>query len=156
MSIATLRRNASASNAGSVDEQEPSVTLVVAVVHSTLSDDMLIPPEPILFAFAKADLREQLHPALDDLVRWLNTHPEAALVEVGGHTDDVGGVAYNQALSERRARAIEAALIERGVAPERLMSRGYGLSRPISMRTDDEGRQRNRRVELTVLDWSNR
>ena len=60
-----------------------------------------------IYAFALPALLEPLRGS-SDVVRWLTAHQEAALVEVAGHTDDQGGVAYNQGLSERRARAIEA------------------------------------------------
>ena len=91
---------------------------------------------------------------IDDLARWLLAHQEAAVVEIAGHTDDVGGVAYNQVLSEERARAIEAGLVARGVAVERLLSRGYGLSRPVTTLIDSDSRQRNRRAELVIIEWA--
>ena len=82
------------------------------------------------------------------MARWLIADRTASLAEIAGHTDDPGGVAYNQVLWEKRANAVRQALIELGVPPEHLQSRGYGLSRPVTKLTDDASRQRNRRVEI--------
>ncbi len=130
------------------------VQMVVEQVQAVVVDDKLTPVEPLLFDVGRNNVREDIRPMVADLARWLLVHQEAALVEVAGHTDDVGGVAMNQALSERRARTVESLLVEFGVAPERLMSRGYGLSRPVTAKTDDISRARNRRVELVVLEWA--
>ncbi len=137
---------------GEAEDRELSLTVIE--VLSILTGNQIEPIEPILFDTALHDIRESVDPLVDDVYRWLLAHPSAALVEVGGHTDFVGGVAYNQQLSERRARAIEAALIARGIPAERLTSRGYGMSRPLTVETDPESLQRNRRVEFTVLKWS--
>jgi len=137
---------------GTVDDQELNLTLTP--VYSVLTGNRIEPPEAVLFDTALHDIRNSVDPLIDDVFWWLLAHPGAALVEVGGHTDFVGGVAYNQQLSERRARAIEAALVRRGIPPERLTSRGYGMSRPVTTETDAESLQQNRRVEFTILKFS--
>jgi outer membrane protein OmpA-like peptidoglycan-associated protein len=73
-----------------------------------------------------------------------------AVIEVAGHTDATGSTEYNQALSQQRADAVRDALIEQGVDPARLRAVGYGEGRPIADNETDEGRARNRRVELTL------
>ncbi|HLU70036.1 MAG TPA: OmpA family protein, partial [Fibrobacteria bacterium] len=73
-------------------------------------------------------------------------------IEIGGHTDNVGGQAYNQRLSEGRAAAVVAYILR--VSPElseRLTSRGYAFSQPKADNSTAEGRQLNRRTELKVL-----
>jgi len=137
------------------DKTAAVVRMTVAPVRSQVVwGDRLQPPAPLWFDTGKADIRSKVDEMIDDLARWLLAHQEAAVVEIAGHTDDVGGVAYNQGLSEDRARAIEAGLVARGVAVERLLSRGYGLSRPVTAQTDAESRQRNRRAELVIVEWA--
>lgn len=93
--------------------------------------------------------------ALDRLAalarRCLAASPSAQL-EIGGHTDSVGSASQNQALSEARARAIRAALVERGAAAERLIARGYGEDQPVADNATEAGRARNRRISLR---WQN-
>lgn len=131
----------------------PTLALRVEQVSAAITDGALVPVNPILFDTGSHTLRADAMPLVADLARWLNAHREASLIEVGGHTDDVGGVVYNQQLSERRAESVMQALIRYGVAQERLRARGYGLSRPVTANSDEANRQRNRRVALVVLDW---
>src|SRR4030081_2858763 len=69
-------------------------------------------------------------------------------VEVQGHTDNVGGDAYNQTLSEARARAVLDWLNKHGVAAARWSAKGYGKIKPVADNNNDEGRAKNRRVEI--------
>ena len=135
-----------------VDAQgHPAVVVAVAAVASRQEGAQLRPAAPMWFDLDSAALRPDAEAIVHDLARWLNADRTVALVEVAGHTDDQGGVTYNQQLSEQRARAVRDALLARGVAPERLVARGYGLSRPVSADTTDAARQANRRVELVVV-----
>ena len=72
-------------------------------------------------------------------------------VEIEGHTDNVGSESYNQKLSENRARVVMEYLVKKGTQSERLSSAGYGFSRPIAPNNTQEGRAKNRRVELTPM-----
>ena len=71
-------------------------------------------------------------------------------VEIAGHTDDQGSEAYNQALSERRAKSAKAYLVSRSIENARMTPNGYGKTQPIDPATTDEARAKNRRVELRV------
>jgi outer membrane protein OmpA-like peptidoglycan-associated protein len=71
---------------------------------------------------------------------------------IGGHTDDVGTGEYNQLLSEKRAEAVFNFLVGRGIDPGRLEYRGFGLTRPMGENLTEQGRARNRRTEITVID----
>lgn len=73
-------------------------------------------------------------------------------VEVGGHTDAKGTDEYNQALSERRAASVVAYLTGKGIAADRMQSKGYGEAEPIADNETDEGRELNRRVELKIAE----
>jgi OmpA-OmpF porin, OOP family len=73
-------------------------------------------------------------------------------VEIGGHTDAQGSDSFNLKLSERRAQAVKDYLIARGIAPERLLAKGYGESQAVDSNETPEGREINRRVEMKVLE----
>jgi len=75
---------------------------------------------------------------------------EKTIIEVAGHTDNTGEDAYNQALSERRARTVAQYLASKGVMDQRIITVGAGESRPVASNATAEGRQANRRVELTL------
>lgn len=104
----------------------------------------------IFFRTASARLDEKsrfLLVALSDIV----TRCPDLVIEVAGHTDDVGGDAQNQALSDARARSVVAYLAEKGVVADRLRPVGYGEARPIAGNGTPDGRARNRRIEFAAV-----
>lgn len=103
--------------------------------------------EGVNFDSDSATLRPESLAILDHAAATLKEWGEAK-VEVAGHTDSTHSDAYNLSLSQRRAEAVRAYLIEQGVAAERLTARGYGESSPVADNTTAEGRFKNRRVEL--------
>ncbi len=103
-----------------------------------------------LFAFDKFDINPKAQSILNDVAGWLKKNPQMKC-ELSGHTDGKGSVAYNQKLSEQRAKAVYDYLIERGVSADNLSWKGYGKSEPIATNATDEGRQLNRRVELRLI-----
>lgn len=94
----------------------------------------------------KADARTNLR----ELALSLDKYPGTDVIIIG-HTDDVGADAYNQALSERRAQAAAAYLMTQGVAGSRIGTRGLGESEPIASNATEDGRARNRRVEVAIF-----
>jgi len=73
-------------------------------------------------------------------------------VELAGYTDSIGSVGYNIGLSQRRAEAVKQYLVaERGIDAGRIQAKGYGKLNPVASNDTDEGRERNRRVELHIL-----
>ncbi len=104
----------------------------------------------VAFATGSAKLTGAGFAALNSVADSLKAHP-SLVVEVGGHTDSVGGAAFNLKLSQKRANAVRDYLIAQGVTAARLTAEGYGLTRPIADNKTDEGRARNRRVEFKVL-----
>ena len=104
----------------------------------------------VLFAVDSAELKPSSLSTLDRLAEYLVQYPQYQLA-VEGHTDSTGTDAYNQGLSERRARSAQSALVERGVAAARIRVAGFGESRPVADNTTAEGRALNRRVEVILL-----
>lgn len=101
----------------------------------------------VYFDFNKATIRPDSEPVLSRVLALLQSRPTLKL-EIQGHTDNVGTDDYNQKLSESRANAVDAWLIAKGVAADRLTAKGYGVKMPIADNGSDEGRAKNRRVEI--------
>lgn len=101
----------------------------------------------VLFDFNKSTLQPAGDPVLQQILDLLKKNPSQK-IEVQGHTDNVGGDAYNQTLSEARAKAIVTWLTQHGVAAGRLSAKGFGKTRPIADNATDAGRAKNRRVEI--------
>ena len=112
---------------------------------------LLVTLGDVLFAFNKAELTLQAGPRLDKLASFLKQFPQRKLL-VEGYTDGVGGDAYNNELSERRAESIRDALVQRGVDITRIVTKGYGKAYPVGDNGNPEGRAMNRRVEVVIAD----
>lgn len=105
----------------------------------------------VKFEFDSAILTQEARRILDRVSETLVAYPEIN-VELEGHTDNIGTAAYNLGLSERRAIAVKEYLVGRGIAANRMVPVGYGLTQPIADNGSEDGREENRRVELTVRD----
>jgi outer membrane protein OmpA-like peptidoglycan-associated protein len=103
----------------------------------------------VLFDTGKADLNSGASRKLDQLAEFLTEHPDRR-VQIDGFTDSIGSDAYNVELSQRRADAVKAALLTRGIDPSRIGTEGYGKAFPVANNTDSGGRQLNRRVEVVI------
>jgi len=104
----------------------------------------------IFFDTGKAELRPESGPELDRLVITLNEAPKM-VIEVDGHTDNTGSNEINTKLSQDRADAVREYFISKGVEPDRVASKGFGETKPVSTNDTDEGRQQNRRVEFVIV-----
>lgn len=107
----------------------------------------------VLFATGKAELAPGARQTIDNLASFLNKYPDRK-VQIEGHTDSTGSAALNLDLSERRAQSVKIALLERGIAFDRIGTIGYGKDKPIADNGTPEGRQRNRRVEIVIIEPS--
>lgn len=105
----------------------------------------------VLFETGQADLRSGSRQTLDRLTTFLRAYPNRN-VQIDGYTDSVGGDGYNQSLSERRADSVRDALTGRGIANDRILTKGLGKTSPVGDNATAAGRQQNRRVEVLILD----
>ena len=103
----------------------------------------------ILFDTDKSDIRYSERPKLDDLAQVFSKYPEN-IVQIEGHTDNVGSDTYNQTLSDRRAGSVAQYLRSKNLGIASLTSNGYGESRPIASNDTPDGRAQNRRVEIRI------
>jgi OOP family OmpA-OmpF porin len=107
--------------------------------------------EGVTFEFGKATLTTEAKAILDKTAQAIKDNP-GFNIEVGGHTDSKGSDLNNLKLSANRARSALRYLLDKGVDPARLTAKGYGETKPIADNDTDEGRAKNRRVELTRQD----
>lgn len=110
----------------------------------------LVMPGNVTFAFNSSNISGQFRPTLNDVAKSVQEFDKTQLV-IKGYTDNVGSASYNQKLSEKRAYAVANYLANRGIAANRIQTRGYGMSNPIASNNTDAGRAQNRRVEISIL-----
>ncbi len=103
----------------------------------------------VMFDTGRSELKSGGARKIDQLAQFLVEHPERR-VQIDGFTDSVGTDAYNEELSQRRADAVKSALVNRGVAPSRIGTEGYGKAYPVASNSESGGRQLNRRVEVVI------
>lgn len=104
----------------------------------------------VVFETGRADLKPGAAERLRPLASYLQANPNVR-VRIDGHTDAQGSDAYNQALSDRRAASVGAALATMGVTGARIEAVGHGESQPVAENRTPAGRQQNRRVEVTLV-----
>jgi flagellar motor protein MotB len=128
---------------------EYKVPQPINLVEKQLAEQKRAITYGIYFDFNKDTIKPESDPVLKQIVQALADHPDWKLT-VNGHTDNIGGDAYNLDLSKRRAAAVKQTLVSRfHIAPDRLSTNGFGESGAIDTNDTLEGRARNRRVELT-------
>lgn len=133
-----------------MDRQEAELRNAVTTSEAasvTRSQDVLTATfkSNLFFDFDSATLKPGAYSELDRVARVLQDYPQTR-IRVEGHTDAKGAADYNQVLSEKRARAVADALIQRGVNPARIQTMGFGESQPISSSDAD-----NRRVNIVII-----
>lgn len=130
-------------------EQQMQGTGVTVEQNKTTGNIDLVMPGNITFAFDDATLNPSFKPTLDKLAATMIQYNETT-VTVAGFTDSTGSADYNMHLSRDRAYAVANYLTARGVASNRINVEAFGESRPIASNDSEYGRQKNRRVELTI------
>lgn len=134
-----------------------NVTFDTTLVLDKIELNKIFVLENIYYNYNKADIREDAAKELDKLVQLLADNPEIR-IELGSHTDSVDDNAYNMTLSQRRAESAVKYLVQHGIAPDRLVAKGYGEEMPIARNTNADGtdnpvgRQKNRRTEFKILE----
>jgi peptidoglycan-associated lipoprotein len=145
----------------SLKELITTITLDTLIVLDRIELNKIFVLDNIYYNYNKSDIRPDAAKELDKLVQLLVDNPEIK-IELGSHTDSVDTDDYNQRLSQRRAESAVAYIVQHGIAPDRLVAKGYGESKPIARNTNPDGtdnpvgRQKNRRTEFKILEVSSR
>jgi outer membrane protein OmpA-like peptidoglycan-associated protein len=149
-SMAVEQRNAAVEERNAATLQSAQLQAEIAQLKAKQTDrGIVLTLGDVLFDTGRASLNPGAAMKLDRLATFLNEHPDRH-VQIEGFTDSVGGDAYNQDLSERRAEAVKAALTMRGIDSSRIATEGYGKAYPVASNSDSGGRQLNRRVEVVI------
>ncbi|HEY0651552.1 MAG TPA: OmpA family protein [Chryseosolibacter sp.] len=134
-----------------------NITLDTMIVLDKIDLNKYFVVENIYYDLDKWNIKPEAAKELDKLVQLLVDNPEIK-IELSSHTDSIATVEYNMTLSQRRAESAVNYLVEHGIAPDRLVAKGYGELRPIARNTNPdgtdnpEGRERNRRTEFKILE----
>lgn len=105
--------------------------------------------DKLLFEFDSAELQNKAKNELHELSQTLQKYEDTEIL-VEGHTDNVGTESYNLTLSEQRARAVSAGLLQNNIDPTRITTKGYGENQPVAENSTKDGRAQNRRVEIAI------
>jgi type IX secretion system PorP/SprF family membrane protein len=134
----------------STSTSEPTTTTTQAFETPAVGKKYTV--QGLFFTTGSASIDSKSTPALDNLVDFLTKNPNLK-IEIGGHTDNVGNVANNQALSENRAKSVVDYLKSKGIGTDRISFKGYGDKEPVATNDDEkDGRELNRRIEMKILD----
>jgi len=130
-----------------VAAMEQKVEISATEMLDALNKDGFIALHGILFDTGKDTIKPESEPLLTEIVTLMKSNP-GLKISVEGHTDNVGDPKMNQQLSQRRAESVMKWLVKHGVEAGRLLTKGWGDTKPIADNRTDEGRAKNRRVEL--------
>ena len=107
-------------------------------------------PDGVTFDFNRTEVKPQFYPALNSIAQTIGQYNQT-IVEINGHTDNVGSLAANQTVSDRRAQSVAAYLAGQGVQQVRMETRGYNYQYPVASNDTEQGRALNRRVEIRLI-----
>ena len=124
--------------------------LYMEVVDTTLDPTKALTFDNVNFATGSADLTEGSKMQLDDLVKIMKGYPKVE-IKIEGHADNQGNEVQNKKLSENRATSVKAYLASHGIAGGRMATAGFGSTKPVADNVNEEGRAKNRRIEVMIV-----
>jgi OmpA-OmpF porin, OOP family len=122
-------------------------TILPSLNNKTVNFSDLYTLNNVLFDHDSDKLLPGSYNELNEIIAILKKYPDWK-IKISGHTDNIGSVGYNQALSERRTQSVKNYLVSYGIPEERIQTKGYGKSKPIAAGSDDKSQKINRRVEV--------
>jgi outer membrane protein OmpA-like peptidoglycan-associated protein len=131
-------------------EQKPEQRFSLTMTYNKSKDQKYV-LKGVQFDAGTANLKKNSHKRLRPLVEYMKIRP-GVYVELSGHTDNQGDPESNLNLSEKRAEAVKQYLVSQGIEGERIAVTGYGDQKPIASNNTPEGRQKNRRTEVRIME----
>jgi len=139
-------------------EQKEYSTLTIPAGRGLVTGELIvkfelpssITLEDVLFESGSAKLNPSSYKSLDDLVKFMK-RKSTMVIEIAGHTDNVGNETNNLTLSQNRSESVRNYLISKEILPHRLIAKGYGQSEPVADNVSDAGRKKNRRTEIRII-----
>lgn len=128
----------------------PDAEGVVAECELTITPGTTFTLDNVFFDTGKSTLKPESFTELDELLNYMS-QKKTTVIEISGHTDNVGGTEANQKLSQDRANSVKNYLVKKGISTSRVEAKGYGDTLPIAENTDEAGRKQNRRTEVKIL-----
>ena len=148
------RRQATATEQARAAEQAKAAALATELANLKAQQTgrgLVLTVGDVLFASGKAEVSSGAQRSIDKLADFLKAYPRRNVL-IEGHTDNIGDQDFNIKLSQQRADTVRNQLVERGVAPQRIRTKGYGSKFPVVDNDTTGGRQQNRRVEVVILE----
>jgi outer membrane protein OmpA-like peptidoglycan-associated protein/tetratricopeptide (TPR) repeat protein len=134
----------------SLNQKTPDSTYHIDIPLQPIEANASIVLKNIFFDFNKYELKPESTVELDNLYALLRENPSVK-IEIRGYTDNIGKAADNMTLSNNRAQAVVKYLVTKGIEPQRLSFKGYGATQPVADNKTEEGRAKNRRTEVRVV-----
>jgi OmpA-OmpF porin, OOP family len=137
------------------EEKDYTTLEVPASARLTFDYTIIVTPprtftlDNVFFDSGKSTLRSDSYKELNELAEYMSLKKDL-VIEIAGHTDNVGAAEANQTLSEERAKAVKQYL-EKRIAPERIIAQGYGDTQPVADNSTSAGKQKNRRTEVRIV-----
>ena len=148
------RRQAAATEQARAAEQAKAAALATELANLKAQQTgrgLVLTVGDVLFASGKAEVSSGAQRSIDKLADFLKAYPRRNVL-IEGHTDNIGDQDFNIKLSQQRADTVRNQLVERGVAAQRIRTKGYGAKFPVVDNDTTGGRQQNRRVEVVILE----
>lgn len=120
--------------------------------HVQVKDNKIEIDEKIQFEHDKANILPVSYPLLDEVTKVMKENPQVKKVLIEGHASSEGDAGHNLKLSDDRARSVMNYLVDHGVDKSRLSAKGFGVTQPLADNATEQGREKNRRVEFTIID----
>jgi OOP family OmpA-OmpF porin len=130
----------------------PAAAPVAEPPRVEVRDNKIVIGEKIQFEYDKATIMEVSFGLLNEVASVIKKNPHLKKIQIEGHASSEGELRHNQQLSEDRARSVLTYLVQQGIPKQILVSKGFGIDRPIADNGTDAGREQNRRVEFNILE----